>query len=201
MGAADEPRCFPSPPAHRGVPDSHAKGTSPPLLKCFPGQALLLVSFIIIIFYLPSSTGLLRFKGENSVSGRSDSNQKGKVFFSHKPFSLFYPSVCFLIWGRVARKAEKREKLIVNSTKDLFPPDSDRIKFLTANSSHLPLLFEKRFVEGRGGGALCNQRDKEISCKFAPFFAGDQRDRSRESWSSPAGNSRCWSSDRSQPFP
>lgn len=197
MGA-DEPRCSPSPPAHRGVLDSHAKRTSPPLLKCFPGQALLLVSFIIS-FYLPSSIDLLRFKGENSVSGRSDSSQKGKVLFSHKPFSLlFYPSVCFLIWGRAAGKAEKREKLIVNSTKDLFPPDSDRIKFSTANSSHLPLLFEKRFVEG---GALCNQPDKEISCKFAPFFAGDQRDRSRESWSSPAGNSRCWSSDRSQPFP
>lgn len=76
------------------------------------------------------------------------------MLFSHKPFSLlFYPSVCFLIWGRAAGKAEKREKLIVNSTKDVFPPDSDRIKFASANSSHLPLLFEKRFVE-EGGGTL-----------------------------------------------
>lgn len=149
VGAAEESRCPRSPFAHQGVPDSHAKGPSAPLLKCFPEHALLLISFIII-FYLPSSIDLLRFKGEKSVSSRSDSNQKGKVLFSHKPFShLFSPFICFfLIWGRSAGKAEKKQrKLIVNSTKDLFPPDSDRIKFSTANSSHLPLLFEKRFVE------------------------------------------------------
>lgn len=57
-GAADEPRSSPSPLAHRGAPDSHAKGTNPPLPKCFPGRALLLFSLIyfFLTFFLASAS-------------------------------------------------------------------------------------------------------------------------------------------------
>lgn len=160
--------------------------------------------YLFIFFNLPSSVGLLRFKEENSIPGRSDSNQKGKVLCSRKPFSLLFSLCCFYFQfgAGLAGKAKERDKLIINATKDLFPPDSDQIKFSTANSSHFPLLFEKR-SGGRGTTTHDNFAPSERKRSAMSLLLSSPA-RSRESWSSgtcPVGDGRCWSSDRSQPFP
>lgn len=151
---------------------------------CFLFHHLLFFTFLLA----PASRGL---EGKPCSWLTCLKPERKSAFLSPSLLSPQFSSCLFFSWGPDGWNT--RDQLRGNSTKGPVPPDSDRVKISTATAtgSRLPGLFEERWRWG-----LCNQRDKEIGCELAPFFA---RDGSRESWSSPEGDSQ--SSDRSQPCP